>query len=875
MGHDLERLKAALAGRYEIEREIGAGGMATVYLARDLRHERRVALKVLRPDLAEGLGPDRFLQEVRVTANLQHPHILPLFDSGEAGGFLFYVMPYIEGESLRERLNREGELPITEVARLLRDVVDALAAAHRVGIVHRDIKPENVLLTGRHALVADFGVAKAITEATGRHRLTTMGVALGTPYYMAPEQAAAESNIDHRADIYAVGAMGYELLAGRPPFTGPTPQQILTAHVTRRPERITELRPSAPPGLETLVMRCLEKKPADRWQTADEMLPYLEAAMTPSGGITPTGMQPVTLPVSPVRRVPGWAIAAGVVLVAGAAALWANGGRGDAGAAVSAQGGGTDAGGLDSLRVVIVPLENRTGTPEFDVWGNLAAEAAIRLTARALPVLDVVPASAVREASVGPGAAPTPRSVAEELGARWAVGGSYAVVGLDVRFDVEITDAATGELLLAMDPMTGPRDPLQRTLEEVGERVAAATAAYVRPNAGAMSLRGFRPPSTLQSLGLYWEAMDAFCRLRYDDVLLTLERVVEIDPEFTSAAVGMIPTYNNGGRGTLSIDSIHALARGHVPTMSQSERGRYVWLTATDRETELRAALDFWRGGAGGADSYGAAYAVAYSALNLNRVSLAVEAVEDLDYDDPCFRQWPAYWSARTTAHHLVGDYETERTHAQEARRRFPASARFPPAEARAAAALGDLEAIDPLVEAIVTLPAAASTVVNALSDLGQELERHGRPDLARSVYARAYALATGRSSVSAAARAEAAYRSLPPAEALPAVQAFADESPTNSDALAYLALSLDRLGRGDEANAIVARLREVAPNSRWPGVIAGSRGDAQRTVDELRRAMNAGGTFYGVGNLFLHYVPELAPVREDPVFQAFMSPRE
>ena len=211
-------LTVALAGRYAVERELGQGGMATVYLARDLRHERQVALKVLRAELAASLGPERFLREIKLAAQLQHPHILPLHDSGEAAGFLYYVMPYVEGESLRARLARYGELPVHDAVKLLIEVTDALAYAHERGVVHRDIKPDNVLLSGRHALVTDFGVAKAVSEATGRQQLTTAGVALGTPAYMAPEQATADPGVDHRADLYAVGVLGYELLAGHPPF---------------------------------------------------------------------------------------------------------------------------------------------------------------------------------------------------------------------------------------------------------------------------------------------------------------------------------------------------------------------------------------------------------------------------------------------------------------------------------------------------------------------------------------------------------------------------------------------------------------------------------------------------------------------------------
>jgi len=294
MSDALARLTAALADKYRIEREIGAGGMATVYLAQDIRHGRQVALKVLRPELAATLGSERFFREIQVAARLQHPHILPLHDSGEAGGFLYFVMPYVDGESLRDRLARVGELPVHDAVKILVEVVDALAYAHSQGVVHRDIKPDNVMISGRHALVTDFGVAKAVSEATGRQQLTTAGVALGTPSYMAPEQAAADPNLDHRVDIYAVGAMAYELLTGRPPFTGMTSQQILAAHVTQIPDPVSRHRPTCPPALEAVIMRCLAKRAADRWQTAEELLNNLEPLATPSGGMTPTQTRPVT-----------------------------------------------------------------------------------------------------------------------------------------------------------------------------------------------------------------------------------------------------------------------------------------------------------------------------------------------------------------------------------------------------------------------------------------------------------------------------------------------------------------------------------------------------------------------------------------------------
>ncbi len=314
----------ALRDRYILERELGSGGMATVYLAEDLKHRRQVAVKVLRPELAATLGSDRFLQEIATAARFQHPHILPLLDSGDASGFLYYVMPYVEGESLRGRLARQGELPVHDAVKILLEVCDALAYAHARGVVHRDIKPDNVLLSGRHALVADFGVAKALSEATGRQQLTTAGVALGTPAYMAPEQAAGEPNIDQRVDIYALGVLGYELVSGRTPFTGRTSQEVLAAHVIQAPEPLCARRPACPPGLESVIMKCLAKRPADRWQTADELLAQLEPLATPSGGTTPTATRPIaTLAPAPRRGRRGrWLVAAAVLLaMAGAVAL--------------------------------------------------------------------------------------------------------------------------------------------------------------------------------------------------------------------------------------------------------------------------------------------------------------------------------------------------------------------------------------------------------------------------------------------------------------------------------------------------------------------------------------------------------------------------
>ena len=267
MGDGAAALAAALADRYRIERELGAGGMATVYLAQDLKHDRKVAIKVLKPELAALLGAERFVVEIKTTAALQHPHILPLFDSGEAGGFLWYAMPYIEGETLRNKLDRESQLGVGEAVRIASDVADALDYAHRHGVIHRDIKPENILLHDGRPMVADFGIALALSAAAGG-RMTETGMSLGTPHYMSPEQATAERDLTNRSDIYSLGSVLYEMLTGEPPHIGNTAQAIIMKIVTEDAAPVTRLRKSVPPNVAAAVGKSLERVPADRFETA-------------------------------------------------------------------------------------------------------------------------------------------------------------------------------------------------------------------------------------------------------------------------------------------------------------------------------------------------------------------------------------------------------------------------------------------------------------------------------------------------------------------------------------------------------------------------------------------------------------------------------
>ncbi|MDH3456353.1 MAG: serine/threonine-protein kinase [Gemmatimonadota bacterium] len=470
MSDQLERLTAAMSGRYRIEREVGAGGMATVYLANDLKHDRKVALKVLRPEMAAALGPDRFPREISIVAKFQHPHILPLHDSGEIGGFLYYVMPFVEGESLRARIDREGALPINDATRILKQVVDALAYAHARGIVHRDIKPDNVMLSGRHAVVTDFGVAKAVS-ASGGEKLTTMGMAVGTPHYMAPEQATADENVDHRADIYAIGVLAYEMLTGKAPFTGKTAQAVLSAQVLQQPPPIEELRTGVPAPVVNAIMQCLEKDPDDRWQTAEAMLHDLESAVTtPTGGVTPADTHPVQPLPRRTRGARRWwipSVAAAVIVVGGV------------GAWLVATGDGGD-GGID--RIAVLPIEDISGQDDVFVLGM---QDALTNSLAQLDVVTVVPRSAVLPYRDVP-----TRDIARELDLDAVVEATVFRAGDVMRITVQFVDPNTAQHLWSEMYEQDVRDVLSAQNEVVTQIAEAIVEILSQPESTALAGEG-------------------------------------------------------------------------------------------------------------------------------------------------------------------------------------------------------------------------------------------------------------------------------------------------------------------------------------------------------------------------------------------------
>ncbi|HEY3220944.1 MAG TPA: serine/threonine-protein kinase [Gemmatimonadales bacterium] len=424
-------LNAALPDHYVIDRELGRGGMALVYLARDIRHERFVALKTLRPEIAMALGRERFLREIKLAARLQHPNILPVYDSGDARGTLYYVMPFVEGESLRDRLDREPQLPVDDALQITREVAEALAYAHSHDVVHRDIKPENIMLSGGHAIVTDFGIARAVSAAGG-DKLTQTGLAIGTPAYMPPEQASGSGQVDRRSDIYSLACVLYETLAGQPPFTGPTAQAIMARHSLDAVPRLKIVRDAIPDELEVVIERALEKVPADRYQTSGEFAKALTEASTGHVSRVTAARRSTRGRMAWRRRSTTVAIGVGtIVLIAGA---WLVFGRHRNG------GDAAGAAGLTKNRIAVLYFNDESRDSSLGYLADGLTEALINQLS-AIRAVDVVSRGGVAPFR---GHEVVRDSIARVLGAAYVVDGEVENLGSRVRVTIRLVDGASG-----------------------------------------------------------------------------------------------------------------------------------------------------------------------------------------------------------------------------------------------------------------------------------------------------------------------------------------------------------------------------------------------------------------------------------------------
>ena len=529
----LERLRTALADRYRIDREIGSGGMAIVFLADDLRHPRRVALKVFKPEIAAVVGPERFFHEIQLASRLQHPHILMLLDSGTADGLLYYVMPYIEGESLRDRLVREPQLPLEVALRLTAEVAHALDYAHQQGIVHRDIKPENILLSAGQAVVADFGIARAVSVAGGP-QLTKTGIALGTPQYMSPEQGAASQDLDGRSDQYSLGCVLYEMLAGRPPFVGPA-ESLVYQHQTATVPMITSIRPAVPSEVNRALMRALEKTPADRFASAGEFAEALGARV---------GAQPASPPPPPPGRRRGIVIAAaiaGLVVIFTVARFWAP----------IMQFIGAPRAPAHTPRQWILVAEFDAPTEDAET-----ARATRELVSAALDqstIVTTVTTDQVRKGLRAAGKPDTTRltaEVAQELAyrrsVRAVVAGELHRLGPGYSLVLRVRDVERDSLLVTVSQVARSQDDLVPTVERLTRRLRKTLGE--RRDA----IRATRPVDVVAtpSFEAYRKRVRAGELLNAGDpgaALPLLRQALMLDPDFARAYRALATTYHNLG----------------------------------------------------------------------------------------------------------------------------------------------------------------------------------------------------------------------------------------------------------------------------------------------------------------------------------------
>ena len=514
-----DRLAAALADRYRIERELVQGGMATVYLAEDLKHRRKVAVKVLRPELAEALGAERFLREIETTANLRHPHILPLYDSGEAGGFLFYVMPLVEGESLRARIEREKQLPVDDALRIAREVADALSYAHSRGVIHRDIKPENVLLESGHAVVADFGIARAISSAGGE-TLTQTGLSVGTPQYMSPEQAAGEKDLDGRSDLYSLGCVLYEMLAGQPPFTGPTVASVVHQHVMVAAPPISNFRPAVPASVVAALQRALAKAPADRFNPVAQF----GEAIQP-GAAAPSA--PAARAARPPRRAGRLALVVGAGLVVAAVAF----------AVLWLRRGGPRAPDVSS--VAVLPFLDLSPDRSGEYLGDGISETLINALAN-VPGLSV---AARTSAFSFRGRSVDVREIGRQLGVATVLEGSVQRAGDRLRVTAQLIKTSDGLHLWSQSFDRGTGD-IFAVQDEVARAVVAALKG--RLLAGASVMRAATGTRDLDAYDLFLQGRFFWNRRTVDDIERSVgffEQAIARDSGYAQAWAGLGGAY--------------------------------------------------------------------------------------------------------------------------------------------------------------------------------------------------------------------------------------------------------------------------------------------------------------------------------------------
>ena len=716
---------------YEVVRELGHGGMATVYLAQDLRHSRQVALKVLRPELSANYGADRFAREIGIAAQLNHPHILALHDSGSfdlglGEPALFYAMPYVDGRSLRDRLREEPQLPLPEALRIARQVADALEYAHRQGVIHRDIKPANILLTNDHAIVADFGIARALDRAA-TEAVTQAGLTLGTPAYMSPEQAEG-THLDGRSDVYSLGCVVYEMLAGHPPFAGTTAQVVLARHAVDPVPPLRTVRRTVPIAVEQAIMRALAKIPADRFATARD---FADALATSEPPLETYLEPPPRSPAPPHRRHAAFAVlgalAVTTLIVLGVSRIWRT---------------RESMAALDPRRVLVAPFANNTGDAALATLGTVAADrvASGLVEIQQVQMVDAgaVPGAEGRAPAI-PGSGDA-RARAQRLGAGTVLWGSYYRRGDSIEFQAQVTDTRSGRIVAPIRAAAAPATDPTAAIELLRQYAMAAVAWHFDPEMA--ELEHSSRPSSYEAYREFIAgnelvgAPGTTCRFAECD-FVHWRRAYALDSTFTLPVIELARQGDLRFGGCELTDSIaEALRTRHdrLPALDRARLDAVVAGCHGQRGLQLQAARAAL---AAAPKSVGDATYLSDQLQSAGFLRAAVAIIERLDPP-------PHNLHLTSPAYHLLGEYDKELAAGNAAHLTDPDDLWIISVQARAHVGLGQLAAMEQNLDSALRVPTNVEnepwTRVGMLGWIGWELEAHGYAAEARAMYERALA---------------------------------------------------------------------------------------------------------------------------------------
>ena len=781
MDQVLEQLKKGLPSRYTIESEIGRGGMATVYRALEDHPHRAVAIKVLSPELATYVMRERFIREINVVSTLTHPHIVPVFSAGDADGLLYYVMPLIEGESLAHRLSREKPLPVHLALKIAQEVASGLHYAHEAGVIHRDIKPANILLQDNHALIADFGVARAVANYEDT-QLTQAGLALGTPAYMSPEQWNSSGDVDRTSDLYSLGCVLVEALGGSPGGVSPAERITLVPEIVRAaagPDQTTG-------GLTSALQRALALEPKDRFQSASAFADALNRS-------DPSRLA-ITVPIR--KRAP---TKMGLVFLLAVIVLAVFVGS------MLPFGGSTTE--TVQPRVVVAAFENQTGNPELTPLGTMAADWITQGMAQT-GLVKVLGNLSVLASAAGGGATDI-QAVAEQTDADVVVSGRYYQQGATIQFQGQVTDVREQTLLSALDPVMAPIDSPLVAVEELRQRVLGAMAVNFDDRFNTWADVTTKPPAYDAYLE-YMAGMTLFMQeLDGENSVPRLLRAWEIDTSFVSALLFAAFASTTGGGWDLA-DSLGQVADERRDRLIPLDRHTLDWVLNMTSGS-YPAALGAIREAAVAAPSSEVFTLVAMTAMAVNRPQEAIDALEDINPEKGLMRGFFLHWTHKTTALHMLGDYRRELTEARRGLERYPGNPFMPVNVARALAALGRVDEAramlgdHPMPPPVHWVAAGEDAWIVAL-----ELASHGHAEAAQEIHEWAYDW----------------FESLP------------DETMAEHLYRHGYARTLYVTGRYDEAESEFLQLARMIPDSvayrGYIGSIAARRGDEDRAMQML-----------------------------------------